>query len=315
MRVLLYHRLNIGDLVLATPAIQWFKAQHPKAEIRLVTNNLAAHIGDMLPDVSQVLSYNKFGATTKNEWRAILQARLWKPDIAIALSPSADKRLAYRLLWVSNARGYADTGLIYKLAYQQCLTEQKGSLHIAERLGSLFGVTDFSTLPAARLKYQPDPAKSRFAACIHASARKESNRPSLQQIIAIIDGIHGRLPGVAIALTSVPESRINTAHAADTVLAEELKRAVDGKNVSFFDALSIAENIDLLARCDSAIMPDGGLMHIAAALGKPTIGLFGNSDPKAWRPFTPRSRYIQTESRCVADIAPDDILRAWEALI
>lgn len=315
MRVLLYHRLNIGDLVLATPAIQWFKAQHPEAEIRLVTNNLAAHIGDMLPDVSQVLSYNKFDATTKNEWRAILQARLWKPDIAIALSPSADKRLAYRLLCINNARGYADTGLIYKLAYRQCLTEQKGSLHIAERLGGLFGVTDFSTLPAARLKYQPDPAKPRFAACIHVSARKESNRPSLQQIIAIIDGIHGRLPGAEIALTSVPENRINTAHTADTLFAEELKRAVGGKKITFFDALSIAENIDLLARCDSAIMPDGGLMHIAAALGKPTIGLFGNSDPNAWRPFTPRSRYIQPESRCVADIAPDDILRVWETLI
>lgn len=315
MRVLLYHRLNIGDLVLATPAIQWFKAQHPEAEIRLVTNNWAAHLGRMLPGVSQVQIYNKFGATAKNEWHAILQARRWQPDLAIALSPSADKRLAYRLFWIGNAVGYADKSLVYKLAYRQRLTEPAGNLHVAEKLGRLFGITDYATLPAAKLEYKTDPAAPRFAVGMHLSARKPSNRPSLQQVVAIIDGIHRRLPGAAIALTSVSENRPNRAHISDTTFAENLKQAVGNKNVHFFDALNFAAIIDVHARCDSAIMPDGGLMHIAAALGKPVVGLFGNSDPADWRPFTPRSRYIQTESRCVADIAPDDILCAWEALI
>ena len=41
----------------------------------------------------------------------------------------------------------------------------------------------------------------------------------------------------------------------------------------------------LIEKCDLIIANDSGPMHAAAALGKPTLGIFGPTDPEAHRPF------------------------------
>jgi heptosyltransferase-2 len=36
---------------------------------------------------------------------------------------------------------------------------------------------------------------------------------------------------------------------------------------------------------------DGGVMHLAAALGTPTVGIFGSSEPEVWFPYTGSGPY------------------------
>ena len=76
MRVLLCHRLNLGDLVCASPGIQWLRQRDPQARFRLITNEFAAAVGELIPEVEQVYPYRKFDRQAEPEWRQLLRARM-----------------------------------------------------------------------------------------------------------------------------------------------------------------------------------------------------------------------------------------------
>jgi ADP-heptose:LPS heptosyltransferase len=60
-------------------------------------------------------------------------------------------------------------------------------------------------------------------------------------------------------------------------------------------ATSIVQMAGLINNCDLIIANDSGPMHIAAALGVPTLGLFGPTDPKFHGPYSENSDYVIKE--------------------
>jgi ADP-heptose:LPS heptosyltransferase len=56
-------------------------------------------------------------------------------------------------------------------------------------------------------------------------------------------------------------------------------------------------------------------MHLGAALGKPVIALFGDSDPEQWRPWGVPQRIIHPASRDVRDISPEMVFTQLTSLI
>jgi heptosyltransferase-2 len=82
-----------------------------------------------------------------------------------------------------------------------------------------------------------------------------------------------------------------------------------------------------LAAASAAISNDSGLLHVAAALGTPAIGIFGPTSPWHWAPLNPLAATIETTTdlpcrpchkpvcglghhRCMRDIAPDAVIAA-----
>jgi heptosyltransferase II len=82
-----------------------------------------------------------------------------------------------------------------------------------------------------------------------------------------------------------------------------------------------------LAGAAAAISNDSGLLHVAAALGTPSIGIFGPTSPWHWAPLNPLAATIETTSalpcrpchkpvcrlghhRCMTEITPDAVLVA-----
>lgn len=295
MRVLLFHRLNLGDLVCASPALQWMRAREPGATFRLVTNDFAAHVGRLLPEVEQVLAYRKFGSAEPPEWRQLLRARAWRAERVIGLSPSEDRKLALRLRVLGPARPADFSG---------------APVHAAERLAWLFGWRGGEPLPPARLRL-PATAAEALDVAIWVSARKPSNRPAAAQVLALVRALRERRPGIAIGVFGLPEETDSGAHVADA----EAQAALAGGLAAAGLALRTPPLEQLLAAfaaARSAIAPDGGIAHIAAGFGRPVVALFGDVDPAHWRPWSPLARVLQAPSRRVADLAPDAIAAAWE---
>ena len=69
-----------------------------------------------------------------------------------------------------------------------------------------------------------------------------------------------------------------------------------------------------LSLVDGVITPDGGAMHLAAALGKPVVALFGDSPVTRWRPWGVACEIVQAVSGDVADMPVSDVLTAWNRL-
>ena len=82
-----------------------------------------------------------------------------------------------------------------------------------------------------------------------------------------------------------------------------------------------------LAAAKAAISNDSGLLHVAAALGTPAIGIFGPTSPWHWAPLNPLAAVIETRSelpcrpchkptcrlrhhRCMRDIPAAQVLEA-----
>lgn len=73
---------------------------------------------------------------------------------------------------------------------------------------------------------------------------------------------------------------------------------------------SIPELLAFLRRAHLAVGNDTGPLHLAAALGMPTIGLYGPTRPEWNGPYGPRARAIRSPTGHIEDISVDTVFQA-----
>jgi heptosyltransferase II len=109
-------------------------------------------------------------------------------------------------------------------------------------------------------------------------------------------------------------------------LASEIARS-GGPYVRDLTGPDLRNAILALAAANAAISNDSGLLHVAAALGTPAIGIFGPTSPWHWAPLNPLAGVIETRTplpcrpchqpvcrvvhhRCMRDIPVGQVLEA-----
>jgi len=128
---------------------------------------------------------------------------------------------------------------------------------------------------------------------------------------AVIRVIREERPGHAIVLMGVPQE-----HALNAEIIA-LANVPDVHNVA--DGLPIPLLLPLLARASGLVSVDTGPAHAAAALGCPTVALFGTSDPKLYRPggVTTPAVVLTGEvdgQPSMAGISVAEVVAAWRRL-
>jgi heptosyltransferase-2 len=86
--------------------------------------------------------------------------------------------------------------------------------------------------------------------------------------------------------------------ANDAALGDEIARASDGHCVNLCGKTTLAEVIDLISCAALVVSNDSGLMHIAAALDKQLIALFGSSSPAFTPPASPHATIVRLDLPC-----------------
>ncbi len=109
----------------------------------------------------------------------------------------------------------------------------------------------------------------------------------------------------------------------DKPAAEQINNEAFGACIDFTGRTSLAEAVDLMSLVNTVVTNDSGLMHVAAALDKKIIALYGSSDPNFTPPLNPNARIISLNfdcspcfkrecplghTRCLTDIKPDQVI-------
>lgn len=84
----------------------------------------------------------------------------------------------------------------------------------------------------------------------------------------------------------------------DREAAAEIERQSVGVCRNLCGETTLAEAIDLLASTSLVVSNDSGLMHVAAALGKPLVALYGSSSPAYTPPLSPNARILKLDLPC-----------------
>jgi heptosyltransferase I len=111
----------------------------------------------------------------------------------------------------------------------------------------------------------------------------------------------------------------------EEALAEVIVNATGGAATAIH--CSLAQLIALTRRVALALAGDTGPLHLACALGRPVVGIYGPTDPSRNGPFGTRFEVLRSpQSRCdhtrrtapeagLMTIQPDEVLRAATALL
>jgi heptosyltransferase-2 len=109
----------------------------------------------------------------------------------------------------------------------------------------------------------------------------------------------------------------------DKADAEQINNEASGHCIDFTGRTTLAEAVDLLSLADTVVTNDSGLMHVAAALNKNLIAIYGSSDPGFTPPLNDKARVISLNlecapcfkrdcplghSNCLTGITPDKVL-------
>jgi heptosyltransferase II len=112
-------------------------------------------------------------------------------------------------------------------------------------------------------------------------------------------------------------------------LATEIVGDTEARDLTGTD---LRDAILALASAAAAVSNDSGLLHVAAALGIPAIGIFGPTSPWHWAPLNPLAATIETKTElacrpchkpvcrlghhlCMNEIGPDDVVAATRQVL
>jgi heptosyltransferase-2 len=85
----------------------------------------------------------------------------------------------------------------------------------------------------------------------------------------------------------------------------DLSRAMKHEVLNLCGKTSLGEAMALIRRCQFFVSNDSGLMHVGAALGVPTVAIFGSTDPVATGPRGRWARMVKHDLECAPCLKPE----------
>ena len=280
MRVLVVKTSSMGDVVHAMPAASDMLRAVPGLQIDWLVESPFAAIVQMHPGISRVLpmAWRKWRRKLfdRSTWSAIsaLRAELVREPYDLVLDLQGLVKSAF---WARQARGplagYDSASAREPLAtllYQRKAPVSR-ELHAVERCRRLAAAHLGYALPGTPPDFglrPPAPGwlpRGRYAVIIPNASRAEKLWPE-RRWVAVGQRLlsKGWLPVVMWGSE------------AEQTLAERIAASCEGQVPPF---LKVGEAAALLAQAEHVVGLDTGFTHIAAALGRPTLGIYCDHDP------------------------------------
>ena len=319
----------VGDMVMAQSLFMTLQAQHPGLQIDVLAPQWSLPILQRMPQVrrgiTMPLGHGQFGLRTR--WQLGRQLAAQGYDQAIVLPGSLKSALVPWFAGIPVRTGY--TGEVrYGL-----LNDRR---HLDKRALPMT-VQRFVALGLAQHPAQaPDIPAPRLVADAANAARQlgrlglNTDRPAVAFMPGAEYGPAKQWPAhhfaqLAKDLIARGQQVWILGSAKDRAVGETIAQSAASPHVhNLCGQTELGDVVDLLSLCTAAVSNDSGLMHVAAALGKPMAALYGSSDPQHTPPLSPQARVIYLgldcspcferqcplgHTRCLNDIQPEQVLQ------
>jgi lipopolysaccharide heptosyltransferase II len=290
-RALLIRLRSIGDTVLMTASLRALKSWRPDIEIAVLSEPLSAPVLEDHPLVDKLIIAEKsLGARA----RLISRLRREQFDIAFNMHGGTTATMIAALAGARHTAGYKGhqhSWMLGARAPSPDVILGRERLHSVEQQLALLHWTGMpwpAVRPRLNLFLHPEAGasvhdklkeigiteRSAFA-CVSPAAAMESKRWGTAGFAAIADHLNEHWGLQSVIIAGVGQERI-----ADDVSAATRSRA------RILTGLSLKELIALIGRAQVFVGNDSGPMHIAAALERPLVAVFGSSNTDVWHPWT-----------------------------
>jgi heptosyltransferase-2 len=299
----------VGDAVMTIPALRQLRQLFPHAHITLATRASAQGLFADAEFIDAIMVHEGTGLRS-----VVKQVKQWRQgnfDLAVLLPNSLETALVASLARVPIRVGYAKDGRQSLLTHPLELPEWRSSKHevfyylkiVAELEWLVKGEQSF-------LNSEPNTAlqvsQSRKAAAADFLAARGVKRSS--RLVALCPGsINSRAKRWPVERYAVLADRLMDELGAEVLLigseAEaEVSAAVRSRMmnqpVMLAGETKLDELVAILSLVDLLITNDTGPAHIAAALGRPTLVIFGPTNPLTTRPFSPFAEIVRNPPDC-----------------
>lgn len=291
-KILIIKPRGIGDLILSTIVLKNLKTEFPDCEIHYLTESFAAPILKHNPLITKIFEFKK---SLFENLKLIHQLRKERYDIIFDFY-SNPRTAQFTFLTKAKIKvGYDKRGRRYAYHLKVKLTDP--NLHSAlahlEFLKLLKIKTEYK-----ELVYQITDEEKKFAEdyfqknkisenCIGIipGGGWSSKRCEPEKFAEICNLIHQKYDSQFLILYGdEDETDARTIHKLTSAFSHLAPKT------------TIREMVALISKCKLVVANDSGPMHLSAAIGIPTIGIFGPTNPYAHGPFGQNCFWVRNEN-------------------
>ena len=294
----------IGDAVMAQPLLHQLKQQHPERAIDVLAPPSVAPVWRAMAEVDSVLEtpFRHGALQLKERWafgrqlraRGYGDAYVLPNTLKYALLPwfaGIPRRVGYKgemRYGLLNVMHHDEAPARPMVAFYAALAQQPSApLAVAPRPRLSAGTEQIAAV-CAKVGIALDRPLLVFAPGAEFGAAKRWPAAHFAQLA---NAMFKMDPLAQVALLGSPKDR----QACDEVVAGS------GAGAAMFNlagATRLGEAIALIARADAVVANDSGLLHIASALNRPVVALYGPTDPDHAPPFSDVAQSISLRLAC-----------------
>jgi lipopolysaccharide heptosyltransferase III len=302
-RVLLVRLRSLGDAVMMTPVPTALKAWRPDLHLAVLVEEPLGAVFRRHPAVDEVISVPAHESPLRRI-RSIRRIRRERFDVVFGMHSGSTAGLYTALsaarLRVAYARArFARLGdvqvpspsLLWKTSRVHTVQDQLAPLlHLGIPVPQEIHLV-LSVDPEARRRVQDEMGKRGLPPGRFVVLQPFSRWPTKEWAPARFAELARRLTrsqGVPVVVLPAPSER------------PKLERLLAlAPEIVGLTGVGLEEMMAWIEQCGLFVGNDGGALHVAAALGKKLVALWGSSDPQVWRPWSAETRVLSADLPCL----------------
>jgi|SRR5271166_1379643 len=306
-RRILIKQVNwLGDLVMSLPALNAVRRAFPSAHLAILIKQELASFFDGSHSIDEVIPYRVTSGVAgwRDRVRIIKELRRGRFDLAVLFPNSLEAALWTAAAGIPDRVGFIRDGrgplLTHKMRPSQSALESHQVNYLLEMLRGTLRIEgsadDFAIeidpRDAAKmrdwLRKERGAASGALIAIAPAAAFGPAKEWPLGNYAALIDLVR-RKHDARCVLVGAPSELEKCKAVQDAAVSEVSVTA---------GQTSIGEMAALLSLCNGFAGNDSGVMHVAGAIGIPTVGIFGSTNAKRTGPLGARVSVIYRQVEC-----------------